>query len=140
MRRILSALGVMMLLCSALVLSAPATEKEKAALKAAEKWLALVDQGKYAESWKESSELFRAAVTAEKWDEALQGSRKPLGKVVSRKVKSATYSDAVPGAPKGEYVIIQFDTAFENHPGSVETVTPMLDKDGTWRVSGFYIH
>ena len=139
MRRILSAMGIMMLLCSALVLSAHATEKEKTAMVAAEKWLALVDQGKYAQSWKESSELFRAAVTAEQWDQTLQGSRKPLGKVVSRKLKKATYSDAVPGAPKGEYVVIQFDTAFENRAGSVETVTPMLEKDGTWRVSGFYI-
>jgi len=113
--------------------------KEKAATEAAKKWLVLVDQGQYAESWKASSEIFRAAVTSEKWDQALQGVRKPLGKVVSRKVQSTTYTDAAPGAPKGEYVMIQFETAFENKPGAVETVTPMLEKDGKWRVSGYFI-
>jgi hypothetical protein len=140
MRRILSGLGILTLLCSTLGWAAPPAEKEKAATAAADKWLGLVDQGKYAESWKASSELFRAAVTSEKWDQALQGIRKPLGKVVSRKLKKAAYSDALPGAPKGEYVVIEFDTVFENRPASVESVTPMLDKDGTWRVSGYYIH
>jgi len=37
-------------------------EKEKAAVAAAENWVALVDVGKYADSWKESAEYFRNAV------------------------------------------------------------------------------
>jgi len=41
--------------------------------------------------------------------------------------------------PDGDYVIIQFDTSFENKKSAIETVTPMLDKDGVWRVSGYYI-
>ncbi|MEJ2473814.1 MAG: DUF4019 domain-containing protein [Desulfobacterales bacterium] len=27
----------------------------------------------------------------------------------------------------------------ENKTAAVETITPMLDKDGQWRVSGYYI-
>ncbi|MGB5422961.1 MAG: DUF4019 domain-containing protein [Desulfobacterales bacterium] len=27
----------------------------------------------------------------------------------------------------------------ENKASAVETITPMLDKDGQWRVSGYYI-
>jgi len=27
----------------------------------------------------------------------------------------------------------------ENKTSTVETITPMLDKDGQWRVSGYYI-
>jgi hypothetical protein len=42
-------------------------------------------------------------------------------------------------APPGEYVILQFDTQFENRSGVVETVTPMREKDGSWRVSGYFI-
>ena len=113
--------------------------KEKAATEAAKKWLALVDEGKYAESWKASSEIFRGAITSEKWDQALQGIRKPLGKVVSRKALNAIYTTSVPGAPEGEYVTIQFETAFENKAGAVETITPMLEKDGGWRVAGYFI-
>ena len=37
-------------------------EKEKAAVVTAEKWVILVDGGKYAESWKEAAEYFRNAV------------------------------------------------------------------------------
>jgi len=44
-----------------------------------------------------------------------------------------------PGAPDGEYVVIQYDSSFENKTEAVETVTPMLDPDGVWRVSGYYI-
>lgn len=36
-------------------------------------------------------------------------------------------------------VVIQFDATFERKAQAVETVTPMLDKDGQWKVSGYYI-
>jgi len=45
----------------------------------------------------------------------------------------------MPGAPDGKYVIIQYDTVFENKASAVETVTPMVDPDGSWRVSGYFI-
>jgi hypothetical protein len=69
----------------------------------------------------------------------VQGVRDPLGKMRSRKVKSATYKTSLPGAPDGEYVVIQYDSSFEHKQAAVETVTPMLDKDGKWRVSGYFI-
>jgi len=34
---------------------------------------------------------------------------------------------------------MQFDTSFANKKAAIETVTPMLDTDGTWRVAGYYI-
>ena len=58
--------------------------------------------------------MFRNAVTPEQWDQAMQAVRKPLGKLISRKVQTATYRTELPGAPAGEYVIIQFKTSFEN--------------------------
>ena len=45
----------------------------------------------------------------------------------------------LPGAPQGEYVLIQMKTDFESKKGVIETVTPMLDKGGKWRVSGYQI-
>jgi len=83
--------------------------------------------------------LFKAAITQSKWDDALTAVRTPLGKVLSRKLKNATYTKTLPGAPDGEYVVIQYDTSFENKKEAVETITPMLDKDGKWRVSGYFI-
>jgi hypothetical protein len=51
----------------------------------------------------------------------------------------AKYTTEIPNAAKGEYVIMQFQTSFENKENAVETVTPMLDDKGAWRVSGYYI-
>jgi predicted SnoaL-like aldol condensation-catalyzing enzyme len=65
--------------------------------------------------------------------------RNPLGRMVSRELISKTYSQSLPGAPDGEYVVIQFATSFENKKSAIETVTPMLDSDGEWRVSGYFI-
>jgi hypothetical protein len=112
---------------------------EEAATARAEAWLALVDQGKYAESWDAAAALFKASLTKENWTQALTAARSPLGKLVSRTLKSRQYAASLPGAPDGKYVVIQYDSVFENKKGAVETVTPMLDPDGTWRVSGYFI-
>ena len=115
------------------------SKKELAALFAAEKWLAIVDSEKYAESWKETAELFKKAVKPNQWTQTMESGRKPLGKLITRKLKTKVYKSSLPGAPDGEYVVIQFETSFENKKVAVETVTPMMDEDGVWRVSGYYI-
>lgn len=115
------------------------SEKEKAAVTAAEKWLGVVDEGKYSESWKEAAEYLRNAVKQEQLEQSLQAVRKAFGKLVSRKVKSTSYKTSLPGAPDGQYVVIEFETSFENKKSAIETVTPMMDNDGKWRVSGYYI-
>ena len=112
---------------------------EELAQQSSDTWLALVDSGKYVDSWQEASQIFKAAVTKEQWQNALRRSRDPLGKMLSRKLKSATYKTTLPGAPDGEYVVIQYESSFEHKQSAVETVTPTLDKDGRWRISGYYI-
>lgn len=76
-----------------------------AGLSAAEKWLALVDEDRYAESWNEAAEYFKGAVEQEEWQESLQSVRKPFGEVISREVKTRSYLTSLPGAPDGEYVV-----------------------------------
>lgn len=112
---------------------------EKKAASASRDWLALVDSGKYAESWEKAAGYFKSAVSKERWEQSLQGVRNPLGKVIQRKLKSKQYVTSLPGAPDGEYVVIQYETSFENKKSAIETVTPMLDQDSKWRVSGYYI-
>jgi hypothetical protein len=106
---------------------------------AAASWLALADSAKYGQSWDEAASLFKAAVPRADWERAVKGARAPLGAVRSRKIRSANFSRTLPGAPDGEYVVIQFDTQFEHKAAAVETVTPMREKDGSWRVSGYFI-
>jgi len=109
------------------------------ATKAADRWLKIVDAGDYKQSWDTASSLFKNAVTADQWAQQVGSVRKPLGALVSRKLKSAQYATSLPGAPSGKYVVIQYDSVFQNKSDAVETVTPMLDKDGQWRVSGYFI-
>ena len=127
------------LIISVVTVNAASFEKGKAAESSAEKWLRMIDEGKYAESWKDAAELFRNAVSQEQWEQSLQAVRKPLGKLLSRTIQSKTYKSSLPGAPDGEYVVIEFTSSFERKKAAVETVTPMRDKDGKWRVSGYYI-
>lgn len=109
------------------------------AQKSAEAWLSLTESGKYAESSEQASNTFKAAVSQAKWVDMVAAVRSPLGKIISRTLKDANYAKSLRGAPDGEYVVIQFSTSFENKKDSVETITPMLGKDGKWRVSGDYI-
>ena len=138
MRRVLSA--SLLALCL-LVPAVHADEKEDVAKaqRAAAAWLALADGGKYAESWDAAAALFKAAMAKPDWERALKAARSPLGALKSRTLKSATFARTLPGAPDGEYVVVQFDTQFTNKAAAVETITPMREKDGSWRVSGYYI-
>jgi hypothetical protein len=137
-RKIVCFVVIGLILGTATVMAAR-SDREKAAIAAAEKWLTIVDQGKYMESWEESSEYFKQAISQVQWEQALGAVRGPLGKLISRKVKNATYTSSLPGAPDGQYVVILFNTSFEKKKTTIETVTPMMDKDGIWRVSGYYI-
>jgi hypothetical protein len=112
---------------------------EKAAVAAADAWLAQVDAGKFAASWDEAAKIFQRSVPKAQWEQAVGAVRVPLGKVVSRAFARAHYTESLPGAPDGKYVVIQYATTFENKKAAVETVTPALDPDGRWRVSGYYV-
>lgn len=114
-------------------------EAEKAAIASATEWLTFVDEGKYDKSWDESASLFKTEVSRDKWQGLLKDSRLPLGKVLARKLKLKHYTQSMPGAPDGDYVVLQYETAFEKKPSTLETITPMLDKDGKWRVMNYYI-
>jgi hypothetical protein len=115
------------------------TGEEDSAVKAAKSWLALVDNENYAESWKGTAPVFQAAVTQELWTNTMNGLRKPLGDLISRKLKSAKYMTQMPGAPDGEYVVMKFNTSFTNKKTAIETVTVGPKAGVQWKVSGYYM-
>lgn len=139
MKRYISWPVVLALVLASFAASGQNVDRENKAVASAEAWLDLVDGGKYADSWKQASEYFKNAVKLAQWEQSLVAVRKPLGKIISRKLSSKNYMTSLPGAPDGEYVVIQFETSFQKKKSSVETVTPMKEKDGRWRVSGYYI-
>lgn len=111
----------------------------KPAQEAALAWLAAVDEGRYGQSWDDAAPTFRAVIARPDWEKQLVALRQPHGPVVLRKLRSATYSTTIPGAPAGEYVVLVYDVHFERRPGTVETLTPMRQPDGAWRVSGYFM-
>ena len=116
-----------------------ADEQTDQAVAAAKTWLGLVDAKQYKESWVEAAPFFKEKVKEEDWVKMVSAVRGPWGDIKSRELIGAQYTKNLPGAPAGEYVVMQFKTAFQNKPEAVETVTPMEDDKGAWRVSGYFI-
>lgn len=139
MMRILLVIVSVLLVMNTHVVLAEQQDAKAQAIQAAQSWLALVDKGNYGASWQQAATYFQKAITQAQWSQTLGAVRKPLGKVLSRTVKNATYKTALPGAPDGQYYVIQFTTSYEHKKNAIETVTPMLDIDKKWRVSGYYI-
>ena len=111
----------------------------KPAMAAAEEWLAMLDAGRYGETWEAAAPVFKGAITRTKWEVAIDAARAPLGVVIQRKLRSATFTRTLPSAPPGEYFVIQYDTRFDNRPLTTEIVTPMRGADGAWRISDYII-
>jgi hypothetical protein len=134
--------ALLLCLVGVVLFSTPAAADEameQKAVTAAKAWLALVDSGDYEKSWNTAAEYFQNAVAQQQWQQSLTAARKPLGKVVSRQLKSTQYTTSLPDAPDGQYVVIQYETSFEHKKSAVETITPMVNANGKWRVAGYYI-
>lgn len=136
----------LMLICAVLAFVTPAKSEDspekKAAVEAMEAWLEVIDKGDYAKSWDEASSTFQGAISREKWVAALESVRKPLGKCTSRKLASAFEQKDIPKPDgttlKGDFVIAQFESSFENLKFAVETVT-FEKQDGAWKASGYFV-
>lgn len=111
----------------------------KSAVDAADRWLALADADDGAATWDQASASFQAAVSRSAWADALRQARQPFGAAKSRKLLSSEFKTSLPGAPAGEYVLIQYQTQFEHRANAVETVVPMRERDGGWKVSGYFV-
>jgi DNA-binding CsgD family transcriptional regulator len=114
--------------------SAAPLPAQSAALDVARQWLALVDAGKWQESWAATTTSFRSANTVEAWQSASEGGRVPLGRVLSRSVGT---NEGIPAPPSG-YQLVRFRTDFANKAGATETLT-LAPEGGTWKIVGYYI-
>ena len=110
------------------------SEYTQSAEAAARDWLQLGDEGNWEAGYDGTAAAFREANTLAVWTEVSQAVRAPLGKVVSRTLRSVE----APPTPQG-YVIVTYDTRFAaaDEP-KVETLS-MQREDGAWKVAGIYI-
>ena len=104
----------------------------------AKEWLNIIDTGNYAESWQKADSFFKSQLSQKKWDNALKGVRSPLGAVISRSKISTKMYSSLPGVPDGEYLVIQFQTEFQNKKSSTETLT-LSKSSGQWLPVGYFI-
>lgn len=103
-------------------------------LDTARRWLALLDQSNWADSYRETGESFRKLNTADIWAAASRDARLPLGRMLSRTFVS---QENLPAPPAG-YEVMKFRTRFANKAEAIETVT-LNREGGRWRVVGVMI-
>ena len=111
---------------------------EELAVESAEQWLEIIDAGKYAQGWENSSEYLKNAVPEDSFKQTLQGVRSPLGRMKKRIFDAAQYTSSLPGSPDGEYVVMKYKTEFANKANAVETLISKKE-EGQWKVAGYYI-
>jgi beta-lactamase regulating signal transducer with metallopeptidase domain len=147
-RRILLAGAVSLLLASLVCLKSAraadsaAPDPKAAALASALGWLKEIDGGQYEQSWKDAAAVFQGKLTADQWVQALNGTRAPLGTCSQRTEVSATLSKdprTPEGVIPGEFVVVQFESSFDNLKHAVETVSLSRGPDGAWRSCGYLI-
>ncbi len=106
---------------------------------AAREWLSVVDAGQYGQSWDEASAFFKQHVSKSNWERAVGDVRRQTGAMKTRELESAQPAHQLPGVPDGDYVVIVYRSSFAAAPAATETVTPMRDPDGHWRVAGYFV-
>ena len=105
---------------------------------AAHAWVELLDNEHWDASWQASGTMFKTQLASAQWVAMVQSVRKPLGRVSTRTLKSVVQTNTLPGAPAGDYQVLQFQTHFANKPNATETVVLSREKAG-WRVNGYFI-
>lgn len=102
-----------------------------AAARAAEDFLALVDAGRWADSYAATGKQFRALNTLERWSEVSQRVRPPLGTVLTRDLVG---NEWVPAPPEG-YRLVKFRSTYAGGTQQTESLS-LAWEDGAWKVVG----
>ena len=128
-------LGIILALTS-VVNAQPSTD---AGVEAATAWLKLIDDGNYAASWQDASSYFRSQIPEDKWVDTIGNLRKLLGGLAGRELASAQPVTTLPGAPDGNYLVVQFRSSFTNKHSAIETVIMLFAKNGHYAVAGYFV-
>lgn len=147
----LTAIGVlvMSLILAALLLSAspltvlPASLASSAATaepsaaeaaRAAEDFLVLLDERRWADGYAATGSQFRELNTLERWSEVSERVRPLRGQLLTRNLVTNEY---VPAPPEG-YRLVKFASSYENGANQVESLS-LVWEDGAWKVAGIEI-
>ncbi|MBA3722066.1 MAG: DUF4019 domain-containing protein [Parachlamydiaceae bacterium] len=110
------------------------------ASRAAQEYVDLLDNGRYAESWTKGAQVFEHKISQAEWVGALNMARARLGSVKSRTLKDEKPAFDPKGLPKGPYMVVEYNTSFEFAPNSGELLTLMRESDGRWKVLTYQVN
>jgi len=124
------------LLAPAPVVPAAATAEPSAsaAARAAEDFLMLVDESRWAESYAATGAQFRRLNTLAVWSEVSERVRPPLGKLLTRDLIANEY---VPAPPEG-YRLVKFRSTYANGTAQTESLS-LAWEGGAWKVVGVVV-
>ena len=112
-----------------------ATRSEAAAAaRSAERFLELIDESRWAESYAATGAEFRRLNTLKAWTDVSARLRPPLGALLTRDIASNEY---VPVPPEG-YRLVKFRSAYAGGTTQTESVS-LAWEDGAWKVAGIVI-
>jgi hypothetical protein len=134
MKRLMFVLFLLVAAIPSAFAAAPTDE----AVSASKTWLAVIDGGKYAESWKDASDLFHQGVSQARWEKMVGDIRETLGPLQSRTYQSAELKKSLPGVPDGDYAIVSFKAVFDHKADATEVITLIREK-GRWKAGGYFI-
>ncbi|HUG66289.1 MAG TPA: DUF4019 domain-containing protein, partial [Pirellulaceae bacterium] len=115
----------------------PLGPTEREALKAAEAYLAVIDEGRFGQLRDMVSSLAKQHVTREQVSQTYQKLRDTFGKATHRTLNRVQVYDEFPGLPAGRYAGVQYKTDFERQKELWESLLLNVDTDGQWRVNTY---
>ncbi|ORJ53247.1 hypothetical protein B5V00_16440 [Geothermobacter hydrogeniphilus] len=117
----------------------PDPAKLAEANRSATRFLQLVDNQNYEQSWQAAAKLLQEKVPSEEWIKKLTSLRQWTGPVVERKQVEARYTTEAKDSPDGEYIMLNYESKYRNQPDTKEQIIVMLDDDHLWRVAGYFV-
>ena len=134
-------LGILTLFLLSFILPVEAQEELQKldSQEAALKWLKLMDEGRYNDSWDVASLTFRLTIPKKHWVALMRQIRTPLGDIKQRAVVEQRPALNPKGLPEGKYMVIYFETSFSEKSKANELVTLVLESDGQWRILTYQV-
>lgn len=113
------------------IMSTAAAETEAGAARAAEDFLRMIDNSRWADSYAATSAEFRRLNTLKVWSDISARLRPPLGELLTRNIVTNEY---VPAPPEG-YQLVKFRSTYANGTAQTESLS-LAWEDGAWKVVG----
>lgn len=104
-----------------------------ASAEASANWVKVIDQGNYDQAWDQGALTLKLRIPKKDWKTILEVTRKPFGSVKSREIADQRTAQDPAGLPKGNYMVVVYNTSFNNGKTTNELVTLVQETDGKWR-------